>query len=61
MHPRIEAILAEQGVVGVAAYPRLESSLRRLTKERVLDNPLPGVFAPGTQNGPGPRSRAALQ
>ncbi len=51
MHPRIEAILAEQGVVTIAAYPRLESSLRRLTSEGVLDNPLPGVFAPrGEQN-----------
>ena len=51
MHPRIEAILAEQGVVTIAAYPRLESSLRRLTREGVLDNPLPGVFAPrGEQN-----------
>jgi very-short-patch-repair endonuclease len=46
VHPRIEAILATRGVVTVAAYPRLESSLRRLTRERVLDNPLPGVFAP---------------
>lgn len=46
VHPRIEAILAEQGVVTVAADPRLESSLRRLTREGVLDNPLPGVFAP---------------
>lgn len=45
MHPRIEAVLAEQGVITVAAYPRLESTLRRLTRERVLDNPLPGVFA----------------
>jgi very-short-patch-repair endonuclease len=51
VHPRIEAILAEQGVVTTAAYPRLESSLRRLTREGVLDNPLPGVFAPrGEQN-----------
>ncbi len=54
MHPRIEAILAEQGVVTVAADPRLESSLRRLTREGVLDNPLPGVFAP-----PGERSALA--
>jgi hypothetical protein len=53
VHPRIEAILAEQGVVTVAEYPRLESSLRRLTRERVLDNPLPGVFAPsGDQSSP---------
>lgn len=47
MHPRIEAILAEQGVITVAAHPRLESSLRRLSREGVLANPLPGVFAPG--------------
>ena len=46
VHPRIEAILAEHGVVTVAAHPRLESSLRRLTREGILDNPLPGVFAP---------------
>ena len=45
MHPRIEAVLAEQGVITVAAYPRLESSLRRLTREGALENPLPGVFA----------------
>ncbi|HEY3340095.1 MAG TPA: hypothetical protein VGK18_16470 [Propionicimonas sp.] len=44
MHAGIEAILAEQGVITVAAHPRLESSLRRLTREQLLDNPLPGVF-----------------
>jgi len=47
MHPRIEAILAEHGVITVAAHPRLESSLRRLLRDGVLDNPLPGVFTPG--------------
>jgi very-short-patch-repair endonuclease len=58
VHPHVEAILAEQGVITVAAYPSLESSLRRLTRERVLVNALPGVFVAGGELSPLAWSRA---
>ncbi|HET7724847.1 MAG TPA: DUF559 domain-containing protein [Propionibacteriaceae bacterium] len=44
MHPKIAAILAERGVVTCADHPRLKSTLVRLARAGVLDNPLPGTF-----------------
>lgn len=47
MHPTIEAVLADQGVITSRAHPALSSSLRRLFREGQLANPLPGVFTSG--------------
>lgn len=44
MHPAIEAVLADQGVIRASAYPRLGSTLTRLKQAGVLDAPLPGVY-----------------
>ncbi len=58
VHPEIEAILAERGLVTTVEHPRLKSSLFRLTRRGVLDNPLPGVFVPATETSPNAWLRA---
>ncbi len=50
MHPTIEAVLAEQGVITVTAHPRLKSRLVRLAREGILANPLPGTYTPAADN-----------
>jgi len=47
MHPVIEAVLADQGVITARAHPELSSTLRRLARDGRLANPLPGVFVAG--------------
>jgi very-short-patch-repair endonuclease len=52
MHPVIEAVLAEQGVITAAAHPRLKSSLVRLAREGTLANPLPGTYISAGDSSP---------
>lgn len=52
MHPTIEALLADQGVITARAHPALSSALRRLCREGRLANPLPGVFVAREDSSP---------
>jgi very-short-patch-repair endonuclease len=47
VHPAIEAILADQGVITARAHPALNSTMRRLYRDGRLASPLPGVFIDG--------------
>lgn len=44
VHPTIEAVLADQGVITTRDHPALGSTMRRLFRDGQLANPLPGVF-----------------
>jgi hypothetical protein len=46
MHPAIPAILADVGAMKVADHTRFRSTLSRLAGTGVLENPLPGTYAP---------------
>lgn len=58
MHAAIEAILTEQGVVTTTAHRGLKSSLARLARAGLLENPLPGVFTPPSDGSVLQRLRA---
>jgi very-short-patch-repair endonuclease len=49
VHPRIEAVLAADGVITSADFPSLASTLRRLERRGVLACPFPGVFVAAPQ------------
>ncbi|WP_143483520.1 endonuclease domain-containing protein [Propionicimonas paludicola] len=59
MHPQVAAILAERGAISTAEFPRLSSTLARLSRAGLLANPLPGVFVPADDSSPLCRLRAA--
>jgi very-short-patch-repair endonuclease len=44
VHPTIEAVLADQGVITARTHPALGTTMRRLFREGRLANPFPGVF-----------------
>lgn len=44
MNQTTDALLAERGVITAADHPRLRSTLKRLAREGVLANPLPGTY-----------------